>query len=104
MSYRSVLLLLVIMLFANACSKIGFKEDVLPGFHYKAVNYENLEGWKKADIFSSKVALQKTCKKIFLYDDDANIKISNIKIKIKPKRNKINGILSPDNKIPKPKM
>ena len=83
MSYRPILFLVVVLLFANACSRISFKEDVLLGFHYKVVNYENLEGWEKADIFSSKAALQKTCKKIFLYDDDANIKISNIKIKIK---------------------
>lgn len=83
MSYRPILLLVFILLSANACSKISFKEDVLLGFHYKVVNYENLEGWKNADIFSSKVALKRTCKKIFLYDDDTDIKISNIKINIK---------------------
>ena len=83
MSYRPILLLLVIMLFANACSKIGFKEDVFLNFHYKEVSYKNLEGWEDADIFSSKIALNRTCKKIFLYDDTVDIKISNIKINIK---------------------
>ena len=63
MSYRPILFLVVILFSANACSRISFKEDVLLGFHYKVVNYENLEGWEKADIFSSKAAMQKTCKK-----------------------------------------